>query len=153
MADNLYDQDFYLWTQAQAAALRASVGGSNVLDYEHLAEEVEDLGRPERTRAESHVRQIIARLYKISATRNAEPIAHWRVEILEHRIAIVRVLTGAIRNELERNLDVITREARRIAVASMAANEPGVTVDAAQRWTLPQILGEEDDFITSLIDL
>ncbi|MHB8283810.1 MAG: DUF29 domain-containing protein [Caulobacteraceae bacterium] len=152
MADDLYDQDFYLWTQAQAAALRARAG-DNALDYEHLAEEVEDLGKAERNRAESHIRQIIAHLYKITATRNAEPIGHWRVEILEHRIAIKRNLTGAIRRELESNLETITRDALRIAKASMAAHEPDVTIDAAQSWTLAQILGEVDDLITPWIEL
>jgi hypothetical protein len=145
MPDDLYDQDFYLWTQAQAAALRARAGGSNALDYEHLAEEVEDLGRAERNRAESHVRQIIAHLYKISATRKAEPIGHWQVEILEHRTAVERVLTGAIRRELDANLDAITQRAYRLAAASMAVNEPGVVVDATRRWTLEQILGEDED--------
>jgi hypothetical protein len=51
MPDDLYNQDFYLWTQAQAAALSAGAGASNALDYEHLAEEVEALGRAARNRA------------------------------------------------------------------------------------------------------
>jgi hypothetical protein len=37
-----YDTDFYTWTQAQAAALRAR--DWPVLDVAHLTEEVEDLG-------------------------------------------------------------------------------------------------------------
>ena len=41
----LYDIDFYAWTQEQAAALREHFRGDNRLDVEHLAEEVEDLGR------------------------------------------------------------------------------------------------------------
>jgi hypothetical protein len=36
-----YDTDFYAWTQAQAAAIRAKEVAA--LDIEHLAEEVEDL--------------------------------------------------------------------------------------------------------------
>jgi uncharacterized protein DUF29 len=39
MAD--YDADFYAWTQAQAAAIRA--GAWDTVDRAHLAEEVEDL--------------------------------------------------------------------------------------------------------------
>jgi Domain of unknown function DUF29 len=36
-----YDADFYGWTQAQAAAIRARAW--DVLDIEHVAEEIEDL--------------------------------------------------------------------------------------------------------------
>ncbi len=89
MPDDLYDKDFHLWTQAQAAALHACAGASNALDYEHLAAKVEDLGRAERNGAESHFRQIIAPVYEITATR-----PHRQVEILDHRIAIERVLIG-----------------------------------------------------------
>jgi Domain of unknown function DUF29 len=41
-----YDTDFYAWTQAQAAAIRA--GQWEALDIEHVAEEIEDLWKPDR---------------------------------------------------------------------------------------------------------
>src|SRR6266403_1653518 len=41
-----YDTDFYAWTQAQAAALRA--GQWEALDIEHVAEELEDLWKFDR---------------------------------------------------------------------------------------------------------
>ena len=40
---DLYDQDFYVWTQEQAAALRAAAkagGRSNAVDWERVAEEI-----------------------------------------------------------------------------------------------------------------
>jgi Domain of unknown function DUF29 len=45
--DTLYDEDFVAWSKEQGAALRAPArGGSNqVLDWENLAEEIEDLGQ------------------------------------------------------------------------------------------------------------
>ena len=43
---DLYDQDFYAWTQEQVALLRA--GKWHDLDCEHLIEEMEDLGRRAR---------------------------------------------------------------------------------------------------------
>ena len=39
-----YDTDFYAWTQAQAQVLRAKDVAA--LDLEHLAEEIESLGKP-----------------------------------------------------------------------------------------------------------
>ena len=41
-----YDTDFYAWTQAQAAAIRA--GQWEALDIEHVAEEIEDLWKYDR---------------------------------------------------------------------------------------------------------
>lgn len=145
MADDLYDRDFYLWTRAQAEALRAHAGASNALDYENLAEEVEDFGSAQRQKAESLIRQIITHLFKLSASRRPHPINHWRAEILELRLNLRRPLTRAIRNEIEADLEVIHRDALSIAEAKMAAYEPGVAIDPALRWTLPQVLGEQDD--------
>jgi hypothetical protein len=46
MPDRSYDTDFYAWTQEQAARLRAK--DSAAQDLEHLAEEIEDLGKRDR---------------------------------------------------------------------------------------------------------
>jgi Domain of unknown function DUF29 len=43
---NLYEQDFYSWTQEQAVLLRQ--GKLTQLDVENLIEEIESLGRQER---------------------------------------------------------------------------------------------------------
>ena len=145
MADDLYDQDFYLWTRAQAEALRSHAGASNVLDYDHLAEEVEDLGSAERNKAESLVRQIIAHFYKLSASRNPHPVNHWRGEILELRINLRRPLTKAIRRELEAELESVHQDALTLAEIKMERYEPDVVIDGSLRWTLPQVLGEADD--------
>ena len=45
----LYDRDFFLWTQEQAAALRAVRKSNLPLDWDNLAEEIESLGRSQRT--------------------------------------------------------------------------------------------------------
>lgn len=44
---DLYERDFYAWTQDQAARLRA-MGGHTAIDVAHLAEEIADLGKRER---------------------------------------------------------------------------------------------------------
>jgi Domain of unknown function DUF29 len=44
-SETLYDEDFYAWTQQQAALLRRLPPAGNELDLEHIAEEIEDLGR------------------------------------------------------------------------------------------------------------
>jgi uncharacterized protein DUF29 len=48
-----YEEDFYAWTQAQAALLRE--GKWHDLDCEHLIEEIEDLGRSARKELRSYL--------------------------------------------------------------------------------------------------
>jgi hypothetical protein len=44
---DLYETPFLLWTQAQAEALRRRMRGGGRIDWERVAEEVEDLGEAE----------------------------------------------------------------------------------------------------------
>jgi hypothetical protein len=62
MRTSTYEQDFYAWTRAQAAALRAA--RPNRFDWKHIAEELEATGRGERDQMESRVRQILLHLLK-----------------------------------------------------------------------------------------
>ena len=57
-----YDQDFYGWTQEQAALLRA--GRLNDLDIENLIEEVETMGRSEKRELESRLTVLFVHLLK-----------------------------------------------------------------------------------------
>jgi hypothetical protein len=47
-----YDRDFYAWTVAQAEALRAK--DWQALDLQHLAEEIEALGKSDRRALHFH---------------------------------------------------------------------------------------------------
>ena len=145
MADDLYEQDFYLWTLAQAEALRAHARASNVLDYDNLAEEVEGLGRSERSKASSLTFRIIQHLYKLSATQNSQVTGDWRGEVITWRVDLAHVLTQAIRNELDAELEQLHRKGEKAAQASMDHHEPEVLIDPSLRWTVQQIMGEADD--------
>jgi hypothetical protein len=59
-----YDTDFYAWAQAQAAAIRAQDVAA--LDIEHLAEEVEDLGRAVRKSLGSQLARLLLHLLKVA---------------------------------------------------------------------------------------
>ena len=65
--DELYEQDFYVWTQRQAEALRrlAETRPNVELDFPHLIEEVEDLGTSQRDAVRSRVRRIIEHCLKL----------------------------------------------------------------------------------------
>ena len=57
-----YDQDYYLWFADQARLLRA--GMWNRIDVEHLAEELEDMGKREKRALRSRTVVLLAHLLK-----------------------------------------------------------------------------------------
>ena len=79
----LYEQDFYAWTQDQAARLR-DLTGDNRLDIAHLADEVADLGKSDKRALESDLTEALKHLGKASAVRSDDPVAHWMGEIRTH---------------------------------------------------------------------
>jgi hypothetical protein len=58
----LYAEDFYLWTQQQAALLRT--GQWQELDYENLAEEIESVGRSAKRELGNRLEVLLAHLLK-----------------------------------------------------------------------------------------
>ncbi|HYZ39888.1 MAG TPA: DUF29 family protein, partial [Stellaceae bacterium] len=82
-AELLYEDDFYAWTQQQAALLRRLPAISNELDVEHIAEEIEDLGRSDLGMAQSLCEHIIEHFLKIEYSGLTDPSDHWHDEIVE----------------------------------------------------------------------
>ena len=105
----LYDEDFYAWTQAQAQALRTHFRGDNRIDVEHLAEEVEDLGSCELQAVESFVEQIIAHLLKLDYSAQDAPRPHWRAEVLNFRRSVERKISPTIRRKVESELEELKK--------------------------------------------
>ncbi len=59
---DLYERDFYSWTEEQSRALRESRWDD--LDWENLAEEIETVGRNDRRALVSHLEVLLAHLLK-----------------------------------------------------------------------------------------
>lgn len=91
-----YEQDFYAWTQAQAAALRAQIAaGSNApVDWENVAEEIESMGRSERSRIDSHLEVLFIHLLKwLYCPELRERCERgWALTMTEQRRRLARVL-------------------------------------------------------------
>src|SRR3954466_9118475 len=79
-----HDEDFYAWTQQQAKLLRAlhRVGGdaSSGLDFKHVAEEIQDLGKAELRGAISLIRQTMIHVIKAATEEGSPARRHWRTE-------------------------------------------------------------------------
>ena len=123
-AADLYDEDFYAWTQQQAEALRTHFQGDNRLDVEHLAEEVEDLGKSDLHAVESFVENVIEHLLKLDYSGWVEGRNHWRAEVDAFRGSIERKITPRIRQQVETELDALYQRARRAAARSLHQREP-----------------------------
>lgn len=122
MADigELYHQDFFRWTEEQAAALRRAKGSNLSLDWENLAEEIEGLGRSERRELSSQIRRILLPLYKLDASPAGRPRGGWRASIEAARADIAELLEES--PSLRREVDGLIAKQARIA-AKLAATD------------------------------
>ncbi|MFC7476496.1 DUF29 family protein [Dankookia sp. GCM10030260] len=76
----LYDEDIHAWSQHQARVLRARAGAGarlpNDLDPEHVAEEIEDLGKEQRFQVESNLGQALDHRIKVVALPQDQAARH-----------------------------------------------------------------------------
>jgi hypothetical protein len=100
-SETLYDEDFYAWTQQQAALLRRLPRAGNELDLEHIAEEIEDLGRSDLRAAQSLCEHVIEHFLELEYSGLTEPADHWCDEIVEWRLQIEKILTRSIEAKLD----------------------------------------------------
>ncbi|QSJ16485.1 DUF29 domain-containing protein [Nostoc sp. UHCC 0702] len=88
-SQNLYDQDFYLWTQTIAQQLKEHK--FNEIDLPNLIEEVESMGRSEKRELKSRLIVLLMHLIKwqYQPEKRSES---WRSSITEQRICIEALL-------------------------------------------------------------
>jgi hypothetical protein len=145
--EQLYEDDFYAWTQVQAKALRrfARSRPNLPLDLAHIAEEIADLGRNQRDSLRSWTANVIEHLLLLQYSPAREPRAGWIAEIVTCRRDIDRRLSGAMRRDLKRQLPRLYEEVRTDLPKKLAAHGEA---DIAGRFpercpcTLDQVLGD-----------
>src|SRR5258708_33482050 len=77
-----YDKDVILWSEEQARLLRA--GRFSELDVEHLADEIEDVGRSEKRELANRMAVLLAHLLKWRSQPD-NPANSWRATINDQR--------------------------------------------------------------------
>ncbi|HEX9872515.1 MAG TPA: DUF29 domain-containing protein [Candidatus Tectomicrobia bacterium] len=135
-----YATDFYTWTQAQAAALRAKDWAA--LDIAHLAEEIEDLGQSIENAIESHLERLLLHLLKYRYDPAQEPRRGWRLTIRQARREIAKLVrkNPGLQHHPARYLVSAYRYAREDAPDDTAL--PVATFPDACPWTITQVLDE-----------
>jgi hypothetical protein len=83
MPDDLYDRDILSWSRHQADLLRRLARGERVngVDWEHVVEEIEDVGLSELNAVRSYLRQMLVHLLKIQGWPDNPAADHWRAEV------------------------------------------------------------------------
>jgi len=112
--EELYEEDFYVWTQRQAEALRrlAETRPNLELDFPHLIEEVEDLGTSQRDAVRSQLRRIIEHCLKLEHSAATEPRGGWYDSILDARAELDDKLSPSLRRDLDQHLRRLWAQAR-----------------------------------------
>jgi hypothetical protein len=102
MPNDLYDRDVLAWSEHQADLLRRLARGERVndLDWEHVAEEIEDVGLSELHAVESYLELIIVHLLKIQAWPGSDAINHWQAEIISFQSNAVRRFAPSMRQRI-----------------------------------------------------
>ncbi len=146
----LYEEDFVRWTEVQAKALRdAARAGANLpLDWENLAEEVEDLGVSLRTELHSRIATIIEHLMKLECSPAMDPRRGWIETIVRERNNVDQLLSRYPSLRVA-SADVVASETRRAAklVAKLfrlydEATPAALAKLAAAAYTAEQVLGD-----------
>lgn len=139
----LYEEDFYAWTKTQAAVLRAGRNGADALDFDKLAEEVEDLGNEQRWACESDLEHIVEHLLKIQLVRSPRTVRHWKAEIAQFRKHLGKRLTKTIRNALEPHVGEMHAEALRDLVRLDMVDRKDPLLAATRPFTWAEITDPE----------
>jgi hypothetical protein len=134
---NLYEQDFYAWTMQNAQLLRQ--GKLAEIDVEHIAEELESMGRSARRELINRLAVLLAYLLKWQLQPPLRGKS-WMVAIKEQRRAVTRCLKE--NPSLQSNLSGYFLEAYEDAVLETVKQTPFEEADLPVEclFTLNQVL-------------
>jgi hypothetical protein len=135
---SIYEEDYQQWLDQTVLLLKNRQVDS--LDYEHLIEELEALGREQKNAVESLVIQIIQHLlfYQYWSSEREDNERHWRGELIGFRTQLELRLTTNLRNHLSNRLDYLYGKAKK-----MAEVKTDLKLPSASPYTLADILDED----------
>lgn len=144
-----YDTDVYAWSERQSALLRRLAAGERVddanLDWPNIAEEIELVGRSERSALSSHIANVLEYLIKLQASPAIEPRDGWQETIVRARGEIERLLedSPSLRPAVDATIVRELPRARRLAAVALRryAEHPRVDLQAVN-YGGQQVLGD-----------
>jgi hypothetical protein len=151
MTDTLYDQDLQDWIQQTIIHLKNHE--FELLDVEHLIEELVDLGKSEKNALKSNLMILLAHLLKLQVQSNAPQTMKnsWYSSVLEHRQRVLIHLadTPSLKNFLAEAITKAYADGRKLAIKEGRLAKFGVRIPSEQDYplecpfSLEQILDED----------
>jgi hypothetical protein len=141
--ENLYEEDFFVWSKKQAALLRER--RFDELDLPNLIGEVEDLGGALERSVRSRARLIMEHLLKLQHSRAQDPRLGWRATVRIQRSELLNDLTPSLRRHLMDNLRELYARARHDAEGALRDHGERDAADVLPTtcpYTLDQITGD-----------
>jgi hypothetical protein len=136
-----YETDVVAWANEQAGFVRA--GRFDLLDLEHIAEEIEDVGKSEQRELASRMAVLLAHLLKWEH-QPARRSKSWQYTLTTQRKEVAYVISEApsLRTKFfdERWLDIVWSKAK-----SQAESETGLDIDTFPEvcpWPISDVLSE-----------
>jgi hypothetical protein len=135
---SIYEKDYQQWLDETILLLKNRQ--VDILDYEHLIEELEALGREQKNAVESLVIQIIQHLlfYQYWSSEREYNERHWRGELIGFRTQLELRLTTNLRNHLSNRLDYLYGKARK-----MTEVKTDLKLPSENPYALAEILNED----------
>jgi len=138
MNSTTHETDFYAWTNEQVQLLKT--GQLNQIDWQNIAEEIEDMGRSEKRQLESRLEVLIMHLLKWQFQPNLRSRS-WQLTIKEQRLRLEKILQK--NPSLQSNLTEAIEEVYPLATLS-AERETGLSLfPEICPYTLTEILSLE----------
>ena len=136
----LYDEDFFEWTRRSAELLRA--GRFEQADIEHVAEEIEDMGRRDLRELNSRIQVLLIHLLKCRFQPEKKSRS-WEQTISEQRRELDQILqdSPSLRTRIEPNLPRNYRKS--VQFGAIEAHLPESHFPAECPFTVEQILDPE----------
>jgi hypothetical protein len=135
-----YENDIVAWAKEQAYLLRS--GKLSAIDIEHIAEEIEDVGKSEQRELASRMALLLSHLLKCQYQPERQS-GSWQRTIKEQRKAIARRLKNTPSLKVSANDPEWLEDAWGDAI-SITINETGMnSFPEVCPWTIENILSED----------
>ena len=140
--EQLYQEDYSLWIEQTTQQLREQNADS--LDWQHLAEEIEDLGKELKHKVDSYLKQLLIHLllYQYWTEEKDRCSVGWRIEISNFRDELEWLFESkSLYSYFLTRIDLIYIKARRQAILKTQLNEQ--TFPKICPFSVEQILTDE----------
>jgi Domain of unknown function DUF29 len=137
MAKIPYEKDYVAWLQEQIEKLRSQ--DSNTLDWQTLAQELEEMVDERKYKAESFLIQLLSHLLIYAYWKHPYYLSHWADEIDNFRLELSLLFRSKViyHYALERLAYCYQKALRK------AQRKSGLTLPVDCPWTIEQILDED----------